>query len=141
MVKKEIVAEVLKQISEREGVLKPKAVVNEARLESSPIHDLFDWDDSSAAEKYRENQAMHLIASVRVEYNDKEVDAYYNIQLETVPQKGYYSLDQVVSSEEIYQDVLRQAVKELKYWHDKYKQIKELAGLVDEKMLQGFQVS
>lgn len=140
-VPKDKVAEELQRISERDGILKPNMVVDEARAEDSPIHDLFDWNDTSAGEKYRLWQARQLIATVRVEYKDKEVDAYYNVQIETVPQQGYYSLEQVVSSEEIYQDVLRQAIKELTYWHDKYKELKELAGLVDEKMLSNFQVS
>lgn len=140
-VEKDIVAQELRRISQRDGVLKPNAVVEEARADNSPIHELFDWNDSTAGEKYRLWQARQLIATIKVEYNDKKVDAYYNVQAEVVPQQGYYSLEQVVSSEQIYKDVLAQAIKELRYWHDKYKDIKELASLVDEKMLQNFQVS
>lgn len=140
-IKKNIVADILKEISERDGVLKPDAVVDEARLETSPIHDLFDWNDSTAGEKYRLWQARQLIATVRVEYLDREVDAYYNVKLETVPQQGYYPVEQVITNERMYQDVLETAITELKYWHDKYKEIKELKGLIDEEMLQTFQVS
>lgn len=140
-VEKDKVAAELQRISKRDGVLKPNAVVDEARADTSPIHDLFDWNDTTAGEKYRIWQARQLIATVKVEYNDKPINAYYNVQAEIVPQQGYYSLEQVVSSEVIYQDVLAQAIKEIKYWHAKYKEIKELSGLVDEKMLQSFQVS
>jgi ADP-dependent phosphofructokinase/glucokinase len=139
-VEKEVVASELKRIVERDGVLTPKNVVDEARDTNSPIHDLFDWNDETAGEKYRIWQARQLIVTVKVEFNDKQVDAYYNIRAEVVPQQGYYSLDQVISDEAIYQDVLAQAIKELKYWHDKYKEIKELSGLVDEAMLKDFKV-
>jgi len=52
---------------ERDGKLYPADVVNAARSPSSPLHPYFDWDDSSAAEKYRLDQARALIRSVQTE--------------------------------------------------------------------------
>lgn len=132
MVKKEIIKEELKRILDRDGVLKPKIVVDEARDESSVLHEMFDWDDSSAAEKYRLNQAMHIITSVTVTYKDKEVDVYYNVQLETVEQSGYYTGEQIMSDKDKYQEVLRMAIVELKYFEKKYEMIKELKKVFKE---------
>lgn len=41
-------------------------LVSEARAKSSPIHDLFDWDNNSAAEKYRLEQAGKYLAAVEI---------------------------------------------------------------------------
>lgn len=46
--------------------LTPKAVVEEARPEDAPLHPAFEWDNDTAAEKYREHQATNLIRRVRV---------------------------------------------------------------------------
>lgn len=61
----EIAAELLR-LHAQAGVLEPTFVVEAARSEDSPLHELFEWDDGMAAEKYRLEQARHLIRSVRV---------------------------------------------------------------------------
>lgn len=52
----------------RDGRLTAEAVVADARKKTSPIHDVFEWDDSKAAHSYRVGQARQLIASVEVEF-------------------------------------------------------------------------
>ena len=51
---------------EREGRLSPSQVVNEARNIHSPLHEVFVWDDTVAAEKYRIVQARQLIRSFKI---------------------------------------------------------------------------
>ena len=59
--------EALKAIAARDGgLLRPAAVVEAARDESSPLHGAFCWDDTKAAELYRLDQAQRLIRSFRV---------------------------------------------------------------------------
>lgn len=63
--------EVLKMIAKRDGgLLRPKAVVDEARDASSPLHSAFEWDDSVAGEKYRLDQAQRLIRSFKIIQED-----------------------------------------------------------------------
>lgn len=141
--KKEIVAEILKGIEKRDGNITPQAVIDIARSEESPIHVLFEWDNSVAADNWRLWQARKVIASVKVEWMGRETDAYWNakVELDGEPVQAYYSTEKVMSNEDIYQDILKTAVAELKYWHNKYKEIKELKGLIDEEILQSFQIS
>lgn len=47
---------------EAEGRLTAKTLLDECRDENSPLHDEFEWNDGIAAEKYRENQARHIIS-------------------------------------------------------------------------------
>ena len=56
----------------RNGQLTPQIVVDEARPETAPLHDRFEWDDATAGEAYRRTQAADLIRSVRIVFTDKE---------------------------------------------------------------------
>jgi len=51
---------------EHRGRLTAAAVVDSARDPQSPLHRYFEWDDTSAAESWRLEQARSLIRSVRV---------------------------------------------------------------------------
>lgn len=48
------------------GELTPRLVVEAAADDTSPLHSLFTWDDTVAAQAFREEQARHVIRSVRV---------------------------------------------------------------------------
>ncbi len=53
------------------GALSPQEVLEDAKSRQSPLHDLFEWDDSTAAGKYRLWQARVIVNSIReVEYDD-----------------------------------------------------------------------
>jgi len=46
--------------------LTPLNVVDDARPESAPTHELFNWDDSDAAELFRQHQARHILKAIRI---------------------------------------------------------------------------
>ena len=56
----------LEKISESSG-LTPNAVLEAAKSPTSPLHGYFDWDDNSAANKFRIGQAQTLIRSIKIE--------------------------------------------------------------------------
>lgn len=58
----------LQAIRDQYGKLTPKLVVAAARDETNPLHRRFEWDDSVAGERWREEQAHELIRSVRIVY-------------------------------------------------------------------------
>jgi len=60
------VAERLKAIYSAHDDLTERAVLDDARKKTSPLHGYFEWDDSSAAESYRLAQAASLIRRVKV---------------------------------------------------------------------------
>lgn len=64
--------EVLLAIREEHGRLTPKIVVEAARDPGSPIHSKFVWDDTKAAELFRESQAAELLRSVKISYSTGE---------------------------------------------------------------------
>lgn len=50
----------------RSGGLTPSRLVDLNRPVDAPLHNEFEWDDSIAAEAYRETQARHIIQCITV---------------------------------------------------------------------------
>ena len=46
-------------------------LVEDAHPEDAPLHCCFEWNDSEAAERYREDQARQIIRSVYVVLDDQ----------------------------------------------------------------------
>ena len=57
----------LSELNAKHGHLTAEMVLNDARDPRSPLHDRFEWDDSTAAEAYRIIQARVLIKTIRYE--------------------------------------------------------------------------
>src|SRR5215472_6010141 len=72
MVSEEVIKQELATIETAEGRLVPSTVVDAARAPDSPLHPLFEWDDSAAAEKYRLDQARTIIRRVTVTVTTQE---------------------------------------------------------------------
>lgn len=72
----EVAASELIRIGKAYGGIRPGVVVDEARPEDAPLHPVFTWDDSVAAEAYRREEARNMIRSVEfVDTTDRETRA------------------------------------------------------------------
>lgn len=60
----QIAGEELERISALPSGLTAQAVVDESRPMVAPLHNEFDWNDETAAEKYRQHQARKLIGNL-----------------------------------------------------------------------------
>ena len=125
-----VAAEVMDRLAE-EDRLNAQELVEESRPEDAPLHSEFEWDDSIAAEKYREEQAGALIRHlvVRIEANDQEYPTrqYFMIQ----PEAKIYEPIQVILKDEDKTDLLLgQAKRALRAFKAKYACLKELAEVI-----------
>ena len=69
---------------EAEGRLTAKALLDESRDEDSPLHGEFEWNDGIAAEKYRENQARHIInCLVTAHESTAPTRSFFNVEYKT----------------------------------------------------------
>jgi len=117
----------LEQIGERAT---PKQIVDAARNRKSIIHDLFDWDDSTAAEKYRIWQARHHVATLSVVVvtpkGDKNKRAYHSVVVDADElgrgKRAYCSSASIMSDAELAKQVIDQALRELDGWQSRYSQ-------------------
>jgi len=131
--KAQVYGECLDKISEKNNnTITPYYVIEEARSPRNPLHEVFDWDDNSAAEKYRLEQARHLInhlvVEVRYDHTKKEQKAFFNVTdriNEDDSERVYVNFERVLSDPEKREQVVGNALKELYYWKEKYNDYKE----------------
>lgn len=130
------VGETLESIREREGTLSPAAVVAEAKPKSSVLHDYFEWNNSNAAAKYREQQAAHLIRSIVVVTSEgvdiqAPVRAFVSIRQaaeESLEEKPgtYTSIREAVRVVTYRQQMLADALRDLDAYRTRYALLTDL---------------
>lgn len=119
----EIAGEICARL-EKEGRLSAKELVNESRDENSPLHDMFEWDDAIAAEKYREVQASKIIRSIVVKVEDSPLP--FKAFSSVAPQQ-YVSTKKALSRDATRKILLDSAKRELEAFRRKYATLTELA--------------
>lgn len=60
------------EILEKTVGITPKNLVEANRDESAPLHNEFEWNDTKAAEKYRETQAGYIIRNICIVRESEE---------------------------------------------------------------------
>lgn len=128
--------EILETISKANGgVIQPPDVVNAAKPKSSPIHNAFEWNDSIAAEQFRLQQARALINSISVVVKIGNADtvptrAFVNMR-HTEQGQGYVTIKDGLTKPEYRDQVLAEALTEIKSWQARYKQLSELSRIFE----------
>ena len=116
--------------------IKPKQVLDLARDSNTELHKCFDWDDSSAAEKYRIYQARNVIGSIVVVQrnvdNEEKEPIQFRVLLknEKSADSGYKPTILMVRDEDEYKKLLDQAYMELRNFKKKYSCLVELANII-----------
>ena len=59
----EVAHDELHRIRDQHGELQATTIVDEARSKKSPLHRCFEWKNTVAAQKFREEQARELAVS------------------------------------------------------------------------------
>lgn len=120
-------------LSEKRGRITPRELIEDGRKRESPLHDYFEWDDEFAASEYRVEQARYLLRSITIkrEEDEKEIRAFHNviIKSENVEERAYASVTRIMSEEELRNQLLAQALRELEAWQTKYEALQEFADL------------
>ena len=123
----------LQSIYDAHGKLTPKIVLDEARDEEHPLHSRFDWDDTTAAEKWRLNQAHELIQSVKVSYRDghgksQEIRQFHAVRREQ--EFVYEPLDEIAKDDIGSQILLRDMERDWKALKRRYQHVSAFFDLV-----------
>jgi hypothetical protein len=134
------VLEELEQIRKaNDGMLYPQSVVDFARDETTDLHSKFEWDDTIAGENYRIWQARKVIRAVvtiipRKNSDPIEVQTYVSMSADRyqggTPREnvgGYRYMVEVLSSQELRETLVSEALAEFELWERKYQTIAELA--------------
>ena len=118
----------IERIGKQSGKITPETVLEQSRGADSVLHKCFDWDDASAAEKYRRAQARDIInnlvtVTVHGAQTETPVRVFVNIQNE------YKSIEEVSVNSDYTGDMLKDALKELVSFKQKYATLKALSGV------------
>ena len=130
----QVAAERLSKIREQAGALTPRAVVEDAKHDNSPLHPCFEWDDVKAADSHRLWQARQLIGSlVIVEVADKPVEretrAFVHLSSETV---RYEPLAVAVGDAEMRAELVARLKGEIGRWRARLAAFQEFASIVSK---------
>lgn len=119
---------------EREGRLTGKDLVEVSRPTDAPLHGEFLWDDTIAAEKYRESQARDIISHISVvsESAKEPIRAFLNV---SVGNTVYDSINVIVRNEDKYAALCKRALAELISFKKRYimiSQLDKLTSIIEE---------
>ena len=124
---------VLAKIETDNGKLTPQMVVAKASDPLSPLHNQFEWNDTQAAIKYRDDQARRLIRNimVRVTVDDESQDVRFFLNVSQGKERSYRNISYVSNDEDLHSQVVQQAHAELERWRTKWGQYRQLKDFVD----------
>ena len=123
----------LEFLYQRDGLLIPEKVVEFARDPASELHHHFDWDDTSAGEKWRHEQARNIIR-VEVEYNEvinRDQRVWVSLPSDRLQGGGYRKVIEVLQSSKK-DELLSAARAEMQSFIKRFRDIEEMAGVVRE---------
>lgn len=107
-----------------------EAVLERARPPESPLHPLFEWDDTEAAEKYRLYQARVIINEIKVVIEQVEYPAFENVRIrisDAETERAYKTREEIQSVEEYRRQIIAKALGQMGYWKKQYESYKELS--------------
>lgn len=131
-----IVGQEVQKLEKEKGSFTRQDMVDRARKKSNPMHDLFEWDDSIAAEKFRCKQAGEILSNLKivVEGDGQQVSrAWVNVKKIAPNCKAQYvNIEVAMKDEETKTTVFENALKELENFKRKYENLHEFEALFDE---------
>lgn len=131
-----VVADAVRDVEADEGLCHPHRLVDLARHEDSPLHEGFEWDDTVAGEKWRTEQARHMIRTVRVIDARGQIDPapqFVHVRIEEagVPVREGYASWSSVRESPARVGVVSDALSALRGLERRYKALAELSEVWD----------
>ena len=112
------------------GNLTARGLLDANRPEDAPLHNEFEWNDGVAAEKYREQQARHIIGSLVICPEKSEpIRAFFKIESAG---NRYTPVTTIMESADSSNHLKEIAISELKAIERKYRSIEALEKVWNE---------
>ena len=131
------VGERLEQLRAKKGEgITTQEVVDDARPKSSATHALFEWNDSIAAEQWRNNQAGMVLRSIRFVFNEDETEEPRQViaNVSIVDPEGrrvYMSSIAALSDSDLRGQILAEAFRSLEQMRTRFHHLEELNGVMN----------
>ena len=135
MTNQKVVRELLR-LEQDNGHLDPNDVIEAAKSPGSPLHSYFEWDDSTAAAKYRLDQARALIRSVKIEVTIHDVPlscvGYVRDPEADADIAGYRNVVKLRSEEDAARAVIMDEMKRVSAAISRAKAVAAVLGMADD---------
>jgi len=133
----QVVGEYLEEMAGDAGSVKPEQVVRDAERKESPLHPIFDWNNDSAAHKYRLHQARVMLGNlervtIRVTEEGTEetehIRAFVNVRSpiadseDVKTDSSYMKIDVAMQDHRDY--IIQRAKSELESFRRKYNELR-----------------
>lgn len=128
-----VVSVVAKVQKKNNGICNATDLVEASRSKSSPTHKMFEWDDSIAGPKYREEQARLILRTVRVEYlsgdgEKKEVRAFSRVARDDKG-NGFAKTIDAMEDPDDRDYILNQSLAGLRAWRRRWNELNDVAAV------------
>jgi len=132
----EVIGEVL-EVQKTYG-LTAENILRKASKKSSSLYEFFDWDNSSAGEKWRLQQARGLINEIKIVVEDKEMYAFESVNVIVEDSKvsnkknskfgirEYKPIIEIMNNEDYRNQLIHRALMEANYWKERHTELVEL---------------
>lgn len=128
----DVAGAVMDQLS-KENRLSARTLVDISRPEDAPLHNAFEWDDTEAAERWREQQGRVLINSIVIQAEERPevqpVRAFFVVEQKT---GNYEPVTTILRDEDKRMKLLESAKRELAAFKAKYNSLIEFEKLFNE---------
>ena len=106
-------------------------ILDKARDKQTELHKCFDWDDAEAAEKWRLQQARHIVCNLVIKEKSDIPRSEVRVFFKTDADSGYKPTVMIMQDKDEYRKLLDRALAELNSFRAKYKTLVELDGVFD----------
>lgn len=131
-----VIKEELRKLGGRRQNVQPRQVVDAARDERHPLHNYFDWDNTSAGDSWRLWQARMLIQRVklRVEHEDRVIEAPYYVRDQRVPDghPGYAPIEVFSNRKDLARQVVAREIARVESALDRARAASMVLGIEKE---------
>lgn len=131
-----IVGSIVEQIEETEGKVTSEKLLDVAKDPDSPIHNMFEWDDTKAAEKYRLSTSAHIINGLRVvvktsEGEEKKLSAFVSVKVVSKKERTeYINVIDALENKNTRAVVMERMKNDMKSFIGRYELYEEVAGVI-----------
>lgn len=114
-----------KRLGKEVDGLSAEDVVEAARVESSPLHGLFTWDDSEAAEEWRKYEARGVMRSIRIVKTDEtgaesRSIVYAAVRVEGEKDRLYVPVSKAMRQDNLRRQMIAAAISGLEGWKARF---------------------
>lgn len=121
-----IMGKALEKIEKKYGSVSPENILNEASKPKHPLHKCFEWDNTIAAQKWRERQAHSMLRILVVETDEIKEPIRAFVYIKTEKEGIYQDIEKALTVQESSDFLVEQAKREMDSWIKKYQHLKQL---------------